>query len=266
MSKDRRNPERPGDDDVDEAWRNAVRDEPPARNDAMILSAARVAAAGARPSLQPRAMRPWWVRWQPLAAAAGVAGLAFAIVQMLPRDPGRRPTPAAEMTESSRDEATTTADAAAPTAGSKIIPPPPPVPDPGGARDPAPTAVDTRATPEADNQRSVETPAPLSQSAYSSPPRVIAPDERAAGRMAESAAPVEPAPRQPAESSAATPAPAEWARRVAALHASGDRAAAADALRLFREEFPDADRYLPAELHPWAASIGTTSTPKNRQE
>jgi GGDEF domain-containing protein len=41
---------------------------------------------------------------------------------------------------------------------------------------------------------------------------------------------------------------------------------AADALQVFREVYPDADQYLPDELRTWAASIGTASTPKNRQE
>ena len=265
MSTDRRNPEPLGDGAVDEAWRKAVRDEPPARIDATILSAARVAAAGARPAPQPRAMRPWWVRWQPLVAAAGVAGLAFSIVQILPRDPERRETPAVEAVESSRDEAATTAGASAPPATSEIIPPPAPVQVQRSARDPAPASVDASATPEADKQSSAETPGPPSPSAsaYSSPPRAAALDERAAGLTAESEAAAEPAPRRPAEESAT---PTEWAHRVAALHASGDREAAADALQVFREVYPDADQYLPAELRPWAASIGTASTPKNRQE
>jgi len=266
MTIHRRDDERPGDPAVDAAWRAAVRDEPPARIDATILAAARAAAAGARPAPQQRAMRPWWVHWQPLAAAAGVAGLAFSIVQMLPRDPERRATPEVEAVESSRDAASTTAGGPAQSAASKIVPPPALVQDQRSAPDPASAPVGTRATPEADNQSSAATPGVPSPSAYSNPPRAIAPDERAAGLGATSEARVEPAQRRPAEDSAMTPAPTEWARRVAALHASGDRAAAADALREFREAYPDADQYLPTELRPWAASIGTPSAPKNRQE
>lgn len=266
MTIDRRDDERPGDPAVDAAWRAAVRDEPPARIDATILTAARAAAASARPAPKQRAMRPWWVHWQPLAAAAGVAGLAFSIVQMLPRDPERRATPAVEAVESSRDAASPTAGGTAPSAASKVVPPPAPVQIQRPAPDPAPAPVGARATPEADNQGFAATPGAPSPSAHSSPPRAIAPEERAAGLEAQSGSRVEPAQQRQAEDSAMTRAPTEWARRVAALHASGDREAAAEAMREFREAHPDADQYLPTELRPWAASIRTPSAPKNRQE
>ena len=45
------------------------------------------------------------------------------------------------------------------------------------------------------------------------------------------------------------------AARVAALHASGDEAGAADALRAFRAAEPHADAYLPESLRDWARTI-----------
>jgi len=69
---------RPGDDDefdvnIDGEWRKASREEPRPHVDAAILAAART-------------RRPWFTTWQPLAAAAAVAGLAFLLVQLLPSE------------------------------------------------------------------------------------------------------------------------------------------------------------------------------------
>lgn len=86
----RRGDERVGDPAVDAAWRHASSDEPPAHVDDTILAAARAevrAVAQTRSALQRQS---WWTRWQPLAAAAGVAGLAFVLVQMVPREEAAR--------------------------------------------------------------------------------------------------------------------------------------------------------------------------------
>ena len=76
---------------VDAAWRQAAGEQPPAEVDAAILAAARAAvrrdAQERRPAPPPRR----WASWQPLAAAAGVIGLSFLLVQMLPRDHLARP-------------------------------------------------------------------------------------------------------------------------------------------------------------------------------
>jgi hypothetical protein len=75
---------------VDSAWKKASAEQPPARLDAEILAAARKSSvqrdesAGRRP-LQTTP-RNWLAKWQPLAAAAAVAGLAFLLVPMLPRN------------------------------------------------------------------------------------------------------------------------------------------------------------------------------------
>jgi hypothetical protein len=97
MSDERRADAAPADPRVDAAWRKASRDEPPAAVDATILAAARDAARQT-PSPRPLTAREaWWRRWQPMAAAAGVVGLAFVLVQMLPRNepPQSPPAPSA---------------------------------------------------------------------------------------------------------------------------------------------------------------------------
>ena len=58
---------------IDGEWRKASREEPRPHVDAAILAAART-------------RRPWFATWQPLAAAAAVAGLAFLLVQLLPSE------------------------------------------------------------------------------------------------------------------------------------------------------------------------------------
>ena len=67
---------RPGEDDefdgtIDGEWRKASHEEPGPHVDAAILAAART-------------RRPRFATWQPLAAAAAVAGLSFLLVQLLP--------------------------------------------------------------------------------------------------------------------------------------------------------------------------------------
>jgi hypothetical protein len=51
------------------------------------------------------------------------------------------------------------------------------------------------------------------------------------------------------------PDAADRAARIAAMHAAGDEAAAADALRAFRAVEPGADDYLPDSLREWARTI-----------
>ena len=59
-------------------------------NDAAIIAAAHKSTRGGNEQAQVNRARPpqrsWLTRWQPLAAAAAVAGLAFVLVQSLPRD------------------------------------------------------------------------------------------------------------------------------------------------------------------------------------
>ncbi len=255
--------ERPGsageDAAVARAWRQASDEQPPARLDAGILAAAHRAVqdeeAGAKTvPLHPRARRRW-MQWQPLAAAATVAGLAFVLVQTLP---GER-----EVAPPIRIEA----------------PAPAPAPPPAQAPTPAPdAALETRRSV----LPSVATEAPASpdsgqtvrdrgaESAARSPTAEVDADvadtvrdariderrgvmSEASGDAysAEAAAPA--AARAP--SAVALPSAADWTARIEALHASGDLADAADALRAFRAADPAADAYLPNSLREWARTV-----------
>lgn len=82
------------------AWREASDEQPPLRLDAAILAAARESAQQADPGAKPRLATPrprsWWLQWQPLLAAATVAGLALVLV-LQPRD--REVAPAIYMGE-----------------------------------------------------------------------------------------------------------------------------------------------------------------------
>ena len=75
---------------LERAWREASDEQPPAHLDAAIIAAARKSAPnrGEQPHTAPVRVqsRNWLTKWQPLAVAATVAGLAFVLVQMLPRE------------------------------------------------------------------------------------------------------------------------------------------------------------------------------------
>lgn len=85
-----------GDDALDRAWQQLSDEQPPSALDAAIIAAARKSTEGRdEPAQVKRASPPqrsWLTRWQPLAAAAAVAGLAFVLVQSLPRDRDVGPT------------------------------------------------------------------------------------------------------------------------------------------------------------------------------
>jgi hypothetical protein len=219
MSTDRRPDEPWVDEVVDRAWRATARAEPPARIDAAILESAR-AEALRTPEPRPAPARRWqWTRWQPLAAAAGVVGLAFVLVQLMPRDEApQAPAPAAD---------------SAPLVGPTPVPTPPPAPV--AARGPAAGA---------DIASALDQPAgPTDQSAEA--PEVSGAAQRGVAASAGAL---------PARESALPTAEA-WARRVADLYAAGDADAASAALEAFRAAYPDADEFLPAELRPWASTV-----------
>ncbi len=79
-----------GDAALDRAWQQLSDEQPPPALDAAIIAAAHKSIQGRNEQAQViRASPPyrsWLTRWQPLAAAAAVAGLAFVLVQSLPRD------------------------------------------------------------------------------------------------------------------------------------------------------------------------------------
>ena len=236
MSHVRRDDQRPGDPAVEQAWRAAATDEPSARIDATILAAARAATARVKSAPTAPAARHWWTQWQPLAAAAGVAGLAFAIVQMLPREADVPATPAAEQAieraRPGRSEGVRQQNAA---------PPPPPS---------APREADAEHRGLATAKRASPAVSPPSE------PSAAAKASDVAGAMAEADASSEQRLRQVAPPPAAPVTPQDWARRIEALYGAGDETAAADALQAFRSAYPDADQYLAEALLPWAASVG----------
>jgi hypothetical protein len=243
---------------LERAWRDGSAEQPSARVDAAILVAAHKAVtdrsrvAAVTPARDPPRQR--WSRWAPMAAAAAVAGLAFMLVQTLPRDPDRARPPAA------RESAKATA---APT----------------GVKTPAPAQSDLAERQPVESSRSGDSDSPVAQEQTGSPgvtaapsldpaPPAAMPAENSAGAIA--AAPQVPsvgsnesrgdagAKRGQAVDSTATgevASPEEWVTRILALHDAGDIAAAADVLRAFRAAVPDADRYLPESLREWAALV-----------
>jgi hypothetical protein len=204
---------------IDRAWREASDEQPPPRVDAAILAAAREALSDtdARVTAIAARRRPGgrWTRWQPLLAAASVAGLAFVLLQTLPRDRDAAPPPgvASQSRPVTADEATELSPAA------MVVPDAPPASAP--------------ASPAALAERSAS--AALPATAVSAAPP--APLQAGVGR------------------DAAPPGVVGPAAAIAALHASGDLAAAAAALRAFRAEDPRADDRLPESLHDWARTV-----------
>jgi hypothetical protein len=242
---------RPGEDDefdiaIDGKWRTASREEPPAHVDAAILAAART-------------RRPWLTTWQPLAAAAAVAGLAFLLVQlrpsertleqpirMEPEQPAAAPSGQARTSELATMGGTTEAAPAEPRIRD----------DESRARDQR-TAEPAVAVPHAPPE------AAASRSDAMLEPRQLSIESQAAGALSAGA----PAPVAAAKEAAAraesslgdSPSrelpPAQWATLIEALHASGDLAAAAAQLRAFRAQHADADRLLPEAIREWASTV-----------
>jgi hypothetical protein len=247
---------------LEHAWREGSAEQPSARVDAAILAAAHAAAADRQrvPAATPARVPPRqrWSRWAPMAAAAAVAGLAFMLVQTLPRDPERAPTPSAQ------ESAKTAAPASAPT--------------------PATTPPASAARQGLEPPRARETVSPVAQEQESAADLTLAPQGVPVSPTARvpAAIPAEStlgataaAPQAPpvgsnesradsnaARSKAVDAAMTEqatgadaWVEKITALHDAGDIAAAADTLRAFRAAVPDADRHLPESLREWAALV-----------
>ena len=231
MTDERRPDDGVGDPAVDAAWRRAARDQPPARVDDAILAAARAEVRG-HPQSRPAGNRqPWRIAWQPFAAAAGVVGLSFLLVQMLPRNevptPVTAPVPAADANR----------PMTAPAASG-------PAPPPAAA-----------SAEKSVSQPGVSQPGPAASDALGGQ----APDRAPLAGAAPPAAAQAAAERSVAPTS--SPAPVAWANRIVALHDAGDLAAAAAELRAFRAAYPDADGYLPVGLRAWAAAEHAADPP-----
>jgi hypothetical protein len=249
---------RPGEDDesdiaIDREWRKASREEPGPHVDAAILAAART-------------RRPLFATWQALAAAATVAGLAFLLVQLLPREreleqPIRMesPQPAAVPTGQTGAAASATTESA--SEGAAAAPRVPAAAPRLREDEPAERDQSAPKSAVAPSQEPAEAAASRSEAALE--PRQssrgsLVHGELAAGATAPSAAP-ERAAAKADSSSLASPTPemppAQWATLIETLYASGDLAAAVAQLRAFRTEHPNADRYLPKALLEWASTV-----------
>ena len=204
-------------DALERAWREASDEQPPSHVDAAIIAAARksVPARGAQKTAAPVRVPPrnWLLHWQPLATAATVAGLAFILVQMLPRDAthyGQGPTAEKSVI---RPERVFVPDGA-PTQGAVPAPPTTPASPPAIteaiANDTAETADAATVAGEtsADRRETVE-PAMAGRAATAA---VAAPSSSA---------------REQGLGKAASLDAAAWAAKIAALHASGAVTAAA---------------------------------------
>jgi hypothetical protein len=248
MSNREDRPELQRDPALERLWRAASTEQPSARLDAAILAAAHAAVgsphAATSATTAPVPVRSRWNRWAPMAAAAAVAGLALTLVQTLPREPTRTSTPPAQQSAvpAAQESATPAAPEVAPT--------------------PAPAQVGSaerqqKAVPHAGGSDNLSAPQTASPPVVSAAPPslpVEATEERSsfADRGTQGAA------RSKAADAALTEGVVhidQWVQRIVALHATGDVAAAADALRAFRAEEPGADRHLPGSLREWAASV-----------
>ena len=253
-----------GDTALNRAWQQVSDEQPPPALDAAIIAAAHKSTQGRNERAQVIAASPpqrsWLTRWQPLAAAAAVAGLAFVLVQSLPRDhdvapsmrmeePATAPAAAQEKPGSPATRESIEAKTASPPASA--------------------VARESVAAPAStiDQQSAADTVTTMRATEVE--PRQLAAPEMA-GRIssdtaAEAAAPIPapaPAPAQTttAKATAArdnvSPTDAtDRAARVAALYAVGDIDGAADALREFRAVDPGADAYLPESLRDWARTV-----------
>lgn len=237
------------DPSLDAAWHAASTEEPTPQVDASILAAAHEETRSRSQSRSARRASPRWIRWQSLAAAAGLAGLAFLVVQRMPTG----------------TESTKTFESPAPSLPA------------AGIRPEADNAAGAVSTAETQVPQLVQEP-PRSSAPVSSEARPPQPGEEAFRKAAPADRPTtqgraedlavaplleSPTPlvRQQAAGIAAeepasdAPSPDVWVRRILALHEAGDLPAAAYELRAFRRAYPDADARLPTALHEWANTV-----------
>lgn len=228
------------DDPVDRAWHGTSVEEPPPQIDAAIIEAARTEAARARQvtptgtAARVRRNGEWWLRWQPLAAAAAVAGLAFVLVQTIPRD--RDVTPPLSH-ERARPRA--------------------PVAPPRAERDAMPAApiAPPRAEQDATSAAPVQSRAEMQSATVQAPVAGKDPSEAYENQARSSAkGAAESVEGRGAET---FPAADRWAAKIEALAEAGEYAAAARELRAFRDAYgrEEADRELSEELRAWASSV-----------
>jgi hypothetical protein len=254
------------------AWRQASDEQPPTRLDAAILDAARRSVAmddeGATTRRDQPRTRNRWMQWQPLAAAATVAGLAFVLLQTLPRErevappiriqaPAPASSPERDIAPPTESEAPAAPPAPTVTRESRSGSPPSVVAEP-------PTELEStqlsreRSDAGASGASAAEASPDVGDTmrqAESEPRKGVMTDASSNSVSRESVAPAARRTETFGLSTAAPPSAADWATLIEGLHATGDLAAAAAALREFRTADPDADSYLPESLRDWARTV-----------
>jgi negative regulator of sigma E activity len=246
-----------GDAALDRAWQQLSDEQPPPSLDAAIIAAAHKSIQGRDEQTQVvRASRPyrsWPARWQPLAAAAAVAGLAFVLVQSLPRD--RYVAPSLRTEEPATSPAAAQEKPGSPATRESIAAKTASPPASAGARE-------SITAPAGRIGQKLEADTVTTMRATEVEQRQLAAAEmsgRTASEAATAPAPVQTTAAKPAGSAAredvAQPDATDRAARIASLHAAGDIAGAADALREFRAVDPGADTYLPESLRDWARTV-----------
>jgi len=279
MSNAEREGSRPSNRDaaLERAWRKASAERPPTDLDAAIIAAARKSVPDRGDSADTVGVRDrsrnWLTQWQPLAAAAAVAGLAFVLVQTLPREHGLAPTiqrkepapaPAPAELQSHRASARDATDdnRQAPSAdrgeaqrGRVAVPDRAPAPGAVPAPPPAPTpSASTGEAPASDTAQSAGTAATVGEAAATDRRKAAEPEMAGRAATNAAAAPSSPA-RERVLGNTATLDAAARAAKIVTLYESGDLPAAEDALRAFRAADPDADTYLPDSLRTWARTV-----------
>jgi hypothetical protein len=233
---------------LERAWRDGSTELPSARVDAAILAAAHEAVANPHQATSATAAkgqaRSRWNRWAPMAAAAAVAGLAFTLVQTLPREPARTPPPAA------RESAAAAAQGSATPVAPEVAPTLAPAQAGSAERQ-------EKAAPSGSVGDSLSVPLTVPPPAVSAAPQLL-PAEAIEERSSFEERGNVSAARSKAVDAAVSDGMVnvdDWVQRIVALHAAGDIVAATDALRAFRAAEPDADRHLPQSLWDWAESV-----------
>ena len=253
---------------VDAAWRRNSDEGPSPAIDEAIRAAARRRVvsgpagdvrAGESAGNSPARWRRS-TRWVPVAAAAGVAVLAFGLLRWLPVEqqvaPSAPVSPAAKAETASDNAAReSTPVPTAPRADSV------PLPDESASAVHEATPASPPAADLAAQQKQVQ-PAPAQE--RREPPSVSAPT--GAGAVAAQSAHTQDAgARAPAQETVSVTSAQSAARQdtteqlrveeIAQLHAAGRLDDAAAALRELRRTDPHADERLPQELRSWAATV-----------
>jgi len=245
------------------AWQQVSNEQPPPEIDVAIIAAARKAAQEHGPATTvirggPQ-RRNRWVRWQPLAAAATVAGLALVLVQLIPRERDVAPSIRLEGAAShpATAEQTQVGSSTRDSAEAKAVRPAAPAPAPEPAAEPVGERANTAVPQRGANVPTGPVPRVSTEAPAGAPSMPATEGDQwapVASGKASPAAAIAPVPER-IEGNAAPLKPADWAARIASLYAAGDAKGASDALREFRAAHPDADSYLPESLREWARTV-----------